>query len=85
MAILEIKAARAWSLAQTAKAFLVKPATVASWLKRSDEEGDAALVQLREPVNKFPDFVRYIVLPRPPLRQGQAEVHRLRQGPTVLV
>ena len=61
MAILELKAARAWSLAQTAKAFLVKPATIASWLKRIDEEGDAALVQLREPVNKFPEFVRYIV------------------------
>ena len=30
MAILELKAARAWSLAQTAKAFLVKPATIAS-------------------------------------------------------
>ncbi len=34
MAILELKAARAWSLAQTAKAFLLKSATVASWLKR---------------------------------------------------
>ena len=61
MAILELKAARAWSLAQTAKVFLVEPATIASWLKRIDEAGDAALVQLREPVNKFPDFIRYIV------------------------
>ena len=61
MAILELKAARAWSLAQTAKAFLIKPATIASWLKRIDEDGDDTLVQLREPVNKFPDFVRYIV------------------------
>jgi len=61
MAILELKAARAWSLAQTAKAFLVKPATIASWLKRIDEESDDALLQLQEPVNKFPDFVRYIV------------------------
>ena len=61
MAILELKAARGWSLAQTAKAFLVRPATIASWLKRIDEEGDAALVKLSEPVNKFPDFIRYIV------------------------
>jgi len=61
MAILELKAARTWSLAQTAKVFLVEPATIASWLKRIDEAGDAALVQLREPVNKFPDFVHYIV------------------------
>ena len=45
MAILELKAARAWSLAQTAKVFLVEPDTIASWLKRIDEDGDAALVR----------------------------------------
>ena len=61
MAILELKAARGRSLAQTANALLVQPATIASWVKRIDEEGDAALVRLREPVNKFPDFIRYIV------------------------
>ncbi len=61
MAILELKAARGWSLEQTAKAFLVTPATIASWMKRLDEEGPDALVQLREPVNKFPDCVRYVV------------------------
>jgi len=61
MAILELKAARGWSLAQTARAFLVEPDTIASWLRRIDEDGSSALVQLREPVNRFPDFVRYIV------------------------
>jgi len=61
MAILELKAARGWSLAQAAKVFLVQPATIASWLKRIDGEGNTALVRLREPVNRFPDFVRYIV------------------------
>ena len=30
-------------------------------MKRVDEKGLDALVQLREPVNKFPDFVRYVV------------------------
>ena len=30
-------------------------------MKRIDENGSDALLQLREPVNKFPDFVRYIV------------------------
>ena len=30
-------------------------------MKRLDEEGAAALVQLPVPVNKFPDFVRYAV------------------------
>jgi hypothetical protein len=38
LAILELKAARGWSLDQTAKAFLVTPATVASWMKRLDED-----------------------------------------------
>lgn len=61
MAILELRAARAWSAQQTAEAFLVTAATVASWMKRVDEEGANALVQIREPVNKFPDFVRYAV------------------------
>ena len=61
MAILELKAARGWSLAQAAKAFLVEDDTIGTWLKRIDEDGSSALAQLREPVNKFPDFVRYIV------------------------
>ena len=30
-------------------------------MKRVDEEGADALVQIREPVNKSPDFVRYAV------------------------
>jgi transposase InsO family protein len=61
MAILEAKAARNWSLEQTAKAFLVTAATIASWMRRVDEQGPNALVQLPVPVNKFPDFVRYAV------------------------
>jgi len=61
MAILELKAARGWSLAQAARAVLVEPDTIAAWLKRIDEDGSSGLVQFREPVNKFPDFVRYIV------------------------
>jgi len=61
MAILELRAARGWSLQQTADMFLLTAPTVASWMKRVDEEGPDALVQLREPVNKFPDFVRYAV------------------------
>ena len=56
MAILELRAARAWSLQQTADAFLVTAATIASWMRRLDEQGPDALVQIREPVNKFPDF-----------------------------
>lgn len=61
LAILELRAARGWSLAQTARRLLLSTATVASWMHRLDEAGPNAIVQLREPVNKFPDFVRYIV------------------------
>jgi len=61
MAILELRAARSWSLAQTARTFLVTPLTIASWTARLDEEGPDALVRLPEPVNKFPDFVGYLV------------------------
>ena len=61
MAILELRAARGWSASQTADRFLVTPATVSSWMQRLDDDGPDALVQLRDPVNRFPDFVRYIV------------------------
>ena len=46
---------------QTADAFLVTAATVASWMNRLDEASPNAIVQLRTPVNKFPEFVRYAV------------------------
>jgi len=61
LAILEVRAARGWSLEQAAETFLLCPKTVASWMKRLDEDGTDALVQLPTPVNKFPDFVRYAV------------------------
>jgi hypothetical protein len=61
MAILQLKAARRGSLAQAARAFLVEPETIAAWMKRIDQDSPSALVHLREPVNRFPDFVRYIV------------------------
>ena len=58
MAILELRAARGWPAQQTADRFLLTPTTVAAWMARIDEEGPHALLQLREPVNKFPDLVR---------------------------
>ncbi len=61
MAILELRASRGWSAQQTADTFLVTAATIASWMKRIDEGGANALIQIREPVNRFPDFVRYVV------------------------
>ena len=61
MAILELKATHNLSLEQTASLFLVGSSTVSAWMKRIDEQGERALVQLREPVNKFPEFVKYLV------------------------
>jgi transposase InsO family protein len=61
MAILELRAARSWSRRRTAVSFHLTAATITSWMRRLDESGPDALVQLPEPVNKFPDFVRYSV------------------------
>jgi len=61
LAILELRAARGWNVAQTARRLLVTPTTVASWTARLDDEGPASIVQMHHPVNKFPDFVAYIV------------------------
>lgn len=61
LAILELRAARSWSLAQTARTFLVTPLTIAPWTARLNEEGANALDRLPEPVNRFPDFVGYVV------------------------
>jgi putative transposase len=61
LAILELRAARGWTAVTTAQRFFVTPMTIASWMQRLDEEGPAALVQTREPVNRFPEFVCYLV------------------------
>jgi hypothetical protein len=61
MAILELRAARGWSKKKTADSFHLTAATIATWVRRLDETGLDALVQLPEPVNRFPDFVRYTV------------------------
>jgi hypothetical protein len=61
MRILKVKAARGWSTRQAAEAFLLNEQTISSWLRRVDEEGERALIRIPEPVNKFPEFVRYIV------------------------
>ncbi len=60
MRILESKSIAGMSIKQAAETFLVSDITIASWNKRIDEGGHRALLQLKHPVNKFPDFVRYI-------------------------
>ena len=39
MAILELRAACGWSLAQTARTFLVTPLTISQWLRRLESKG----------------------------------------------
>ena len=39
LAILELKAMRGWTAAETARKFLLRPRTISSWLKRIDEKG----------------------------------------------
>ncbi len=61
LSILQLRAARGWNMAETAEGFLLSPTTISSWMGRLDEGGEFALLQTREPVNRFPDFVRYLV------------------------
>jgi len=58
MAILELRALRGWSKAETARRFFVSDDTIRAWLRRADDD---SLIQTRTPVNRFPDFVRYAV------------------------
>jgi putative transposase len=92
LAILELRAARSWSLAQTARTFLVTPLTISSWTARLDEEGTDALLQISQPVNRFPDFVGYLVRRLKILcpAMGRARIARvlaragLHMGPTTV-
>ena len=61
LAILALRAARAWSQTETARRLLVTPLTVASWTQRLDDEGPDALVRVPQPVNRSPDLVGYLV------------------------
>jgi hypothetical protein len=45
MVILELRAARGWSLAKTAEVFMITTATIHEWMRRIDEQGEHALVQ----------------------------------------
>jgi len=61
LVILALRAARGWSKRETAKRFLLGPATIVGWTRRLDEGGEGALLEVTEPANRFPDFVREIV------------------------
>jgi transposase InsO family protein len=59
MAIMEMKAINGWSNAETARQFLLEPDTISDWQQRLDA-GDG-LVMLPNPVNKYPEYLAYIV------------------------
>lgn len=61
MQILRLRAARGWSVAQVAERFLLTEMTIENWMRRLDDGGEEALVRLEEPVNRYPDYVAYLV------------------------
>ena len=61
MAILEQRALRGWSLERAARVFLVSRVTLSNWMGRARRGADEGLLCTRAPVNRFPDFVRYII------------------------
>jgi transposase InsO family protein len=60
-AILTLRGRRGWKAAQTARRFLLTPATIASWMRRLDEQGRDALVKTRVPIHRFDDAVTELV------------------------
>ena len=61
MRILQLRAARGWTLDKTARVFLVDEQTLFEWMSRLDEPAKRPLIQTLEPVNRYPDFVRCLV------------------------
>src|SRR5690606_23523595 len=58
--VLELKAARGWNASQAAARLLLAPSTVSDWLRRLEDDGQQALVQVSVPINRFPDLVARI-------------------------
>ena len=55
------RATSCWSRSFSARSRIRAFKTIASWTTRLEESGPRTLVQLRTPVNKFPEFVGYAV------------------------
>ena len=62
-------------------AFLVEPETIAAWLKRIDEDDSSALVQLRQPVNRFLKSQADLAAENTALRQQLTVFQRSTKGP----
>ena len=59
--VLQLRAARGWTLEKTARVFLIDLQTLLHWMRRVDEPGERPLIQTVEPINRYPDFVRNLV------------------------
>jgi putative transposase len=59
--ILQLRAARGWTLEKTARVFLLDLHTLQLWIRRVDEYGERELIQTERPVNRYPDYVRHLV------------------------
>ena len=59
--ILQLRAARGWTLEKTARVFLLDLHTLQLWIRRVDEHGERELVQTSRPVNRYPDLLRHMV------------------------
>jgi transposase InsO family protein len=61
MRILQLRAARGWTLETTARVFLIDGQTMLAWMSQLDDPDGRPQIKTVEPVNKYPDFVRCLV------------------------
>lgn len=61
MRILQLRAARGWTMEKTARTFLLDLHTLQLWMRRLYDDGDSGFLKTSRPVNRFPDFVRVLV------------------------
>jgi acyl transferase domain-containing protein len=59
--ILQLRAARSWTLEKTASVFLIDHHTLQLWVQRVDKRGEHELLKASHPANRYPDFIRYLV------------------------
>ena len=61
LAILEYRAANGLSLADTSRLFLITADTISYWHREVESGKESSLFSLAEPVNKYPEYVTYVV------------------------
>ena len=79
MRILQLRAARGWTLEKTARLFLLDLQTLLIWMRRLDEQGERALIQTVEPVKSLGRQ------DPPDLRRGPGASTRYRATPRRLI